>query len=104
MKVEVERIKVMNAGNLVAYADVCIGGCAIIKGCRIVRGENGLFASVPATKGKDDKYYPIVWFKSKELSAQFSAETVKAVEEKIASEVVDGPGPEPVSAEEGWGE
>jgi len=28
-----------------------------IKGLTLVDGSNGLFVSVPSTKGKDDKYY-----------------------------------------------
>lgn len=98
MKVEVERVKAVNAGNLIAYADVCIGGCAIIKGCRVVRGENGVFVSVPSIKGKDDKYYPVIWFKSKEIAEQFSKDAVAGVMEKID---VNAP-QETVGAESGW--
>ncbi|MCK5457181.1 MAG: septation protein SpoVG family protein [Melioribacteraceae bacterium] len=29
----------------------------VIKGFTLVEGSNGLFASVPSHKGKDDKYY-----------------------------------------------
>jgi len=29
----------------------------IVKGFTLVEGSNGLFASVPSHKGKDDKYY-----------------------------------------------
>ena len=29
----------------------------VIKGFTLVEGSNGLFASIPSHKGKDDKYY-----------------------------------------------
>jgi stage V sporulation protein G len=40
-----------------AFFDVLTDEGIIIKGFRLVNGENGLFLSVPDEKGKDGKYY-----------------------------------------------
>ena len=40
-------------GKTKAYFDVEIGGVTI-KGCRLVEGENGLFASMPSIKKEKD--------------------------------------------------
>lgn len=32
-----------------------------IYGCRLLEGKNGMFVSFPSRKGKDDKYYNIVY-------------------------------------------
>ena len=34
-----------------------------IKGLKVVEGNNGLFVSMPSEKGKNGKYYNIVWVK-----------------------------------------
>jgi len=73
MSVEVKRMNVLEdpKSSLRAFADICIAGRVTIKGCRVVEGKNGLFASMPQTKGKDDKYYPIVYVETDELKKQF---------------------------------
>ena len=40
-------------GKTKAYFDVEIGGVTI-KGCRLVEGENGLFASMPSIRKEDE--------------------------------------------------
>ncbi len=44
----------------VAYFDIQTDEGIIVKGFRLVSGSNGLFASAPSEKGKDDKYYDSV--------------------------------------------
>ncbi len=44
-------------GKTKAFFDIETGDGVIIKGFKIVDGSNGLFASPPSEKGKDDKYY-----------------------------------------------
>lgn len=33
-----------------------------IKNCKLVEGQHGLFVASPSVKGKDDKYFDIIWF------------------------------------------
>lgn len=33
-----------------------------IKNCKLVEGQHGLFVASPSVKGKEDKYFDIIWF------------------------------------------
>ena len=55
----------------VAFFDVETGEGINIKGFTLVEGSNGLFASAPREKGKDDKYYDRVYL-PKELKEQLT--------------------------------
>ncbi len=61
-------------GKIVAFADVDLAGGVIVKGFRIVRKDQGLFAAVPSrsfvVEGKT-RWVPQVVFSSPELRQQF---------------------------------
>ncbi len=61
-------------GKIVALADVDIADGIIVKGFRVIRGEKGLFASVPtksfAAEGRT-RYMPQVVFANPTLRSQF---------------------------------
>ena len=58
--IEVARLyRVDNISSLKAFADVVIGQL-LVKGVRIVKGKNGLFAGMPKSQGKDGKWYDTV--------------------------------------------
>ena len=60
MKIEVIRIKKLTGDSkLKAFADVMFDGLLEIKGCQVFQGPNGLFASLPSQKDKNDKYWPV---------------------------------------------
>jgi DNA-binding cell septation regulator SpoVG len=61
-------------GKIVAFADVDVAGGIIVKGFRVMRGQNGLFASVPSksfTVEGRTRYAPQVLFASPDLRARF---------------------------------
>ena len=61
-------------GKIVALADVDVGDGMIVKGFRVIRGEKGLFASVPtksfAAEGRT-RYMPQVVFAHPDLRTRF---------------------------------
>jgi DNA-binding cell septation regulator SpoVG len=61
-------------GKIVALADVDVGDGIIVKGFRVIRGEKGLFASVPtksfAAEGRT-RYMPQVVFTHPDLRTRF---------------------------------
>lgn len=61
-------------GKIVAFADVDLANGIIVKGFRIVRSDDGLFAAVPSrsftAQGKT-KWLPQVVFSNGELRKQF---------------------------------
>ena len=64
-------------GTLRAFADGRVGD-VLIKGCRVVQGNKGLFVSTPQAKGKDEKWYPIVVIESDALYKDFQAAVLAA--------------------------
>jgi DNA-binding cell septation regulator SpoVG len=96
MKIEIDRLKVQNSGNLIAYVDVIVGACVIIKGCRVLSGTNGKFISVPSKKNeRDGKYYNHVMFTSRDISDEFNKKVIELVDEKMVD-----PAPQSVSRPE----
>lgn len=51
-----------------------------INGCRVATGKEGDFISFPQTKGKDDKYYSVVYAP---LSDEDTAKILDAVQEEL---------------------
>jgi stage V sporulation protein G len=66
MPVETIDIKVIKIhrltqeGNLKAFVDIGINDALLIKGIKVVHGKKGLFVSMPAELGKDEKWYETV--------------------------------------------
>ncbi len=59
--IKVARIHKMNNGSaLKAFADVVVLDVVKIKGVRVVKGKNGLFAAMPRTQAKDGNWYEAV--------------------------------------------
>ncbi len=54
------RMNKLSGGKTLAFFDVETDDGIIIKGFRIVDGNNGKFISSPDEKGKDGKYYETV--------------------------------------------
>jgi DNA-binding cell septation regulator SpoVG len=70
--VEVIRLYRMdNVSSVKAFADVVIGG-VLIKGIRIVKGGNGLFAGMPKARGKDGRWYDTVRIIDKDLGKELN--------------------------------
>ena len=70
-------------GKTKAYFDVEIGGVTI-KGCRLVEGENGVFASMPSVRKEKDGevVYQTIVFLSDELKVSVLASAKERYEEK----------------------
>lgn len=52
-------------------------------GVRIIKGDKGVFAAAPSTKGKDDKYYSTAFF-GDEFSKSVVAEATEAMKDHKA--------------------
>jgi stage V sporulation protein G len=59
-------------GRVVAFASVSYAEAVVIRNIRIIDGDNGLFVSLPATKGKDGKYYDTVKPQNDEIRKELS--------------------------------
>lgn len=75
----VERIFPINSNSKIkAFFDVKTQEGIIIKGFKIIEGTNGLFASAPSTKAKDEKYYDDVIFPDKEMKEKLNTLAIEA--------------------------
>jgi len=54
--------KYSGVGKLRAFVDVLVNDEIIIKGFKVIDGEQGLFVGNPSEKGKDNKYFDTVFF------------------------------------------
>ena len=76
--IEVSRIYKMDGDSkLKAFVDVSFG-TVIVKGVRVVDGENGLFVSMPRHQGKDGRWYNTVLAATKEIEQQLSQTVLEA--------------------------
>ena len=81
----IERMFPINSSNskVKAFFDIKTEEGIIIKGFKIIEGTNGLFASVPSTKAKDEKYYDDVVFPSKEMKEKLNEMALEAYNKNI---------------------
>ncbi|AIY90930.1 SpoVG family protein [Geoglobus acetivorans] len=56
---EVRIYKSKGEGAVKAYASVSLDGEFVVKGLKVIEGENGLWVSMPSRKGKDGSYQDI---------------------------------------------
>lgn len=66
---------------LKAYANVSILEVLHVRGCVVIEGSKGLFASLPKTKGKDNIWRNIVEFNLKPFEDEFQRVLLKAYED-----------------------
>ena len=77
---EITEIKIypVNEGRLKGYATMVIDGCFIVRDMKIIKGEKGLFVSMPSRRKKDGTF--------KDIAHPLNAETRKMIEEMIIEE------------------
>ena len=77
--IEVVRLyRVDNISSVKAFADVIFNGQLLVKGIRVVEGRNGLFAGMPKSQGKDDKWYDTVKILDDELRQELQDTLLEA--------------------------
>ncbi|MDO8747873.1 MAG: SpoVG family protein [Candidatus Omnitrophota bacterium] len=67
--------------KLKAFVDLAIGGCLIVKGFKIMQGQEGLFVSMPSQPGKDGKWYQVALPATKEKGQEISEIILSAYRE-----------------------
>ena len=77
---EITEIKIypVTEGRLKGYATMVIDGCFIIRDMKIIKGEKGLFVSMPSRRKKDGSF--------KDIAHPLNADTRKEIENKIVEE------------------
>lgn len=67
--------------KLKAFADLSIGDSFIVKGFKVMEGENGLFVGMPSQPGKDGKWYDAAFPTTKEKRQEISELILSAYKE-----------------------
>lgn len=67
--------------KLKAFVDLSIGGCLIVKGFKVMQGQEGLFVSMPSQPGKDGKWYQVALPATKEKGEEISELILSAYRE-----------------------
>lgn len=70
MKMKIERMTRGEWGSLRAFFDIETDEGFVIKGLKIVQGQDGLFVAMPSEKDKDGKYNNTVYIKSEVTKAK----------------------------------
>ena len=61
LKLDVRVRPIAPMGNLLAFANVTIGGCFKIDGFRICSGEKGLYVNMPSTQDNKGNWRDVCW-------------------------------------------
>ena len=69
------------SGAIKAFCDIIVSNTMLIKGIRIMEGQNGLFIRMPAKRGKDGKWYESIRPMSKEVRNSLNETIIKAFNE-----------------------
>jgi len=78
MKITEVKIYPANEGKLKGYATIVIDGCFIVRDLKIIKGEKGLFVSMPSRRKKDGTF--------KDIAHPLNAETRQELENRIIEE------------------
>ena len=71
-------------GNLVGMADIKINGAFLIRGCKVLTGENGLFVGYPSRKAENGEYRDIAFPVTKEARDQINTAVIDGYNTAIA--------------------
>lgn len=86
--IKVERITPLEGESATkAFVDLLILDVFLVKGFRIVEGQNGLFLSMPREQGRDGKWYDIFYPVSKEMRLGLESLILEEYEESKLKEV-----------------
>jgi stage V sporulation protein G len=81
-QLQISRVyRVDGESKLKAFVDVSLGGL-VVKGLRIMDGENGLFVSMPRHQGKDGRWYNTVYPTTKEVQQELTQLVLSAYREE----------------------
>lgn len=78
------------AGSLLAFASVNLGGCFAVNGIRIMDTKKGTFIAMPSQKGKDGKYHDLCCPTTKEMRQALNAAILDEYQRAVEKPSVRG--------------
>ena len=65
-------------GKVKAFVDLSVNDALLIKGVRLVEGEDGPFVAMPSEQGKDERWYERVRCLNKEVKGLIEQKVLEA--------------------------
>lgn len=81
---EIVGIRQVNIGKIRATVDVQTSEGFIIRGFKVVEGDNGLFVAMPSEKTRTGKYVDLVRIDDRSLKEMLEAVVLDAYRKKLA--------------------
>jgi stage V sporulation protein G len=77
---EITEISVVpvDENKLRAYVNITIDGCFMVRGLKVIKGQNGLFVAMPNKKSKNGTF--------RDVAHPLDATTRKMIEDKVLNE------------------
>ena len=66
------------ASRVKAFVDIIVNEALLLKGMKVLQGQNGLFVSMPQEKSKDNKYYDTISPLTKEAKENITSVVMNA--------------------------
>ena len=83
LDVKIMKIHRLPEGKIKAFVDIGINDALVIKGIRVVDGQNGMFVSMPSEKGKDERWFERVRCLNKEVKTLIQDVVLDAYQTEI---------------------
>jgi len=85
MNIDVKIYLPKNPSALLATASVCLEGCFIIRGVKVIEGSKTVFVSMPSRR-VDEEYHDVCYPSTKEFRQEFDQAVLDAYAEAVAAE------------------
>ena len=80
-KIEVVSMKKLDNGKIKAFADLMLEKSYIVRGFRVVEGNEGLFVGFPQQNGKNGKWYDVFLDANEEIRSEISESVLASYQE-----------------------
>lgn len=83
MNITEVRIHLRNEDKLKAFANITFDNVFVVRGLKVIDGENGYFVSMPSRKRSDGTHQDIAHPVCNEMRRKIEAQVLKAYEEEL---------------------
>lgn len=85
MKVTEVRITLREDGRLLAFANITLDDCFVIRGLKVIDGDEGFFVSMPSRKRQNGSYQDIAHPINNDTRHEIESAVLQAYENSIAT-------------------
>ena len=82
---EINAIKLVSIGKIRALADIRTAEGFIIRGFKVVEGDNGFFVGMPSERTRSGKYIDMIQITDPQLKEMLETLVLDAYQQKIGS-------------------